>query len=64
MGLKGAALKPTIAVFWFVWMLPFLTSAFAADFATGKRAYGQGDYATAAREWQAAADKGDAAAQF
>jgi len=64
MGLKGASLKPTIAAFWFLWMLPFLTSASAADFATGKRAYDQRDYATAAREWQAAADAGDAAAQF
>jgi TPR repeat protein len=35
-----------------------------ADFAAGERAYQKGDYQTAAKEWQAEADKGNAAAQF
>src|SRR5579884_784760 len=35
-----------------------------ADFAAGTAAYDKGDFTTAAKEWQAEADKGNAAAQF
>jgi hypothetical protein len=61
---NGATLKPTIVAFWFLWMLPFITPTRAADFGAGKKAYDRGDYATAAREWKAASDRGDAEAQF
>lgn len=57
-------MKRTTLVFWTLWAFTFLTSASAADFATGKKAYDQRDYATAAREWQAAANRGDVDAQF
>lgn len=36
----------------------------AADFAAGLKAYENGDYATALKEWQPLADSGSAAAQF
>jgi len=39
-------------------------SAAAADFSAGLDAYQKGDYTTAAREWRALADKGDAPSQF
>lgn len=35
-----------------------------ADVKAGVDAWSRGDYATAVREWQSAADKGDADAQF
>lgn len=63
MALKGAALKPSISAFWFLWMLPF-ASASPADFADGKKAYDQGDYLTAAREWKPLADQGHPEAQY
>lgn len=36
----------------------------AADFSAGLNAYQKKDYATAAREWRALAEKGDAPSQF
>ncbi len=57
-------MKPRTVLFWLLWILPFASITHAADFATGKEAYDRGDYATAAREWSAASDRGDAAAQF
>jgi hypothetical protein len=59
-----SSVKRTTLVFWTLWAFTFLTSASAADFATGKKAYDQRDYAAAAREWQAAANRGDVDAQF
>jgi hypothetical protein len=47
-----------------VWLCALLTGASPADFAAGKKAYDQGDYTRAVREWQAAASQGDAAAQY
>lgn len=41
-----------------------VTSASAADFAAAVKAYDQGDYATAAKEWRPIADGGEPAAQF
>ncbi len=40
------------------------TPAFSADYVRGLIAYGDGDYATALREWQPLAEQGDAEAQF
>src|SRR5689334_20768694 len=37
---------------------------FAADFQAGLDAYNRGDYATALREWQPLADKGEAHSQY
>ena len=39
-------------------------STFAANFSAGLDAYQKGDYNTAAKEWRALADKGDAPSQF
>jgi hypothetical protein len=41
-----------------------VNAASAADYAAGKKAFDRGDYAAAAREWTAAAQEGDAEAQY
>jgi hypothetical protein len=60
--LKDQFLKPSIAAFYLVAAAPLLMTA--SDFATGKKAFDKGDYETAAREWEAAANDGDVAAQW
>ncbi len=49
--------------FWFILAILAATPAWA-DFAAGKRAALQGDYATAYQEWRSAAEDGDAESQF
>ena len=59
---EGEALKPLIAIV--LWAYPLSTHLLAADFNSGQKAYDRGDYVSAAKEWRAAADKGDAAAEY
>ena len=49
---------------WLCLALTLLTLPACADFAAGQRAYDQGDFAAAFREWRADAEKGDARAQY
>ncbi len=44
-------------------LLSFVSATFA-DYEKGRKAYKMGDYSTAVKEWQQAADQGDADAQY
>jgi len=55
-----------LAVWWaaVLWLVAFAPSPAQADAAAGRAAYERGDYNTAMAEWQSAADRKDADAEF